>query len=85
MDAVIEYIVRLWPLAVALIGVVAWLVKVDGRTMENAKTIVRVEKEGNASIEGLEARIDARRKEDMDVLRGMFAEIKQDIRGIRDK
>lgn len=81
----VEYILRLWPVLVAIIGVVAWLVKVDGRTNDNAKTIARVEKESAASMERLESRIDTRRKEDMDVLRGMFAEIKQDIREIRDK
>ena len=85
MDTAVEYILRLWPVLVALICVVAWLVRVDGRTMDNAKTIARVEKDNALSMERLEGRIDARRKEDMDVLRGMFAEIKQDIREIRDK
>lgn len=85
MDAAIDYITRLWPMMVAFVGVVAWLVKVDGRTIDNAKTIARVEKDNADSLTRLEARIDARRKEDMDVLRAMFSEIKQDIRELRDR
>lgn len=85
MDTAIDYITRLWPMMVAFVGVIAWLVKVDGRTVDNAKTIARVEKENSDNLTRLEARIDARRNEDMDVLRGMFSEIKQDIRDLRDK
>jgi len=85
VDTAIDYITRLWPMMVAFVGVIAWLVKVDGRTVDNAKTIARVEKENSDNLTRLEARIDARRKEDMDVLRGMFSEIKQDIRDLRDK
>jgi len=85
VDTAIDYITRLWPMMVAFVGVIAWLVKVDGRTVDNAKTIARVEKENSDNLTRLEARIDARRNEDMDVLRGMFSEIKQDIRDLRDK
>lgn len=85
MDTAIDYIVKLWPVGVALVGLVAWLVKVDNRTTDNSKTIARVERDWMQRLKELEIRLDERRKEDMGRIEGMFREIKDDLRGIRDR
>lgn len=85
VDTAIDYIVKLWPVGVALVGLVAWLVKVDNRTTDNSKTIARVERDWMQRLKELEIRLDERRKEDMGRIEGMFREIKDDLRGIRDR
>ncbi len=85
LEIAVGYISSLWPVLLAIVGLVSWLVKVNGSTMDNARTIARVERESAASLEKLEIRIEDRRREDMDTLHAMFAEIKQDIRDIRGK
>lgn len=80
LDTAIDYIVMLWPMMVAFVGVIAWLVKVDTRTMDNAKTIARVEKESSDSLERLESRIDKRRMEDMTRLERTLGTMSADIK-----
>lgn len=69
MDAAIEYLVRLWPVAVGFVAVIAWLVRVDGRTSENSKEIARVEK-----------RMGEQRKEDSERTERYLTEIRSDIK-----
>lgn len=85
MDAAIQYLVKLWPVGIAIVGMIAWLVRVDNRTNDNAKMIARVEQNGAQSLEKLEARFDERRREDMAQIREMFGEIKSDVRAIRER
>lgn len=66
MDAAIEYISRLWPVAVGFVAVVAWLVRVDVKTMQTAKDLAKFEKDTSVQLIALETRIDKRRGEDMD-------------------
>ncbi len=80
METALDYVTRLWPVAVGFVGLVAWLVKVDGRTMQNAKNLERVEKEGAEEITRLEGRIDARRKEDMTRIDQSLGVIMADIK-----
>ena len=69
MDYVLDYVVRLWPVAVAFIGLVAWLVRVDGRTSANSNEIARVE-----------SRIGSQRKEDMERIDRALSTIAQDVK-----
>ena len=69
LDYVLEYAVRLWPVAIALIGLVAWLVRVDGRTSANSNEIARVE-----------SRIGTQRKEDMERIDRALSTIAQDVK-----
>jgi len=85
MDATLYFIKEFWPIIGGFVAVVAWLVRVDNRTDQNAKTIARVEANGVASLEKLETRFDERRREDMSQMREMFGEIKADLRALRDR
>lgn len=69
VESVLEYAVRLWPVAVAFIGLVAWLVRVDGRTSANSNEIARVE-----------SRIGTQRKEDMERIDRALSTIAQDVK-----
>lgn len=69
METAIDYLVRLWPVALGFVGLIAWLVKVDGRTSENAKEIARVEK-----------RMGDQRKEDTERTERYLTEIRSDIK-----
>lgn len=69
LDYVLDYVVRLWPVAVAFIGLVAWLVRVDGRTSANSNEIARVE-----------SRIGNQRKEDMERIDRALSTIAQDVK-----
>jgi len=80
MEIALDYLIRLWPVAVAFVGLIAWLVKVDGRTMQNAKNLERVEKEGVEEMARLESRIDRRRTEDMARIDQSLSTIMTDIK-----
>lgn len=69
MDGVVEYVSRLWPVAIGFIGLVAWLVRVDSRTNANSNEIARVE-----------SRIGNQRKEDMERIDKSLATIAQDVK-----
>lgn len=69
MEAALDYLIKLWPVAVGFVGIVAWLVRVDGRTNANSNEIARVER-----------RIGEQRKEDMSRLDQSLATISQDIK-----
>ncbi len=72
METALDYVTRLWPVAVAFVGIVAWLVKVDGRTVQNANNLAK-----------LETRLDAQRKEDMDRISRAVEAMTQEIRTVQ--
>jgi len=80
MDSALDYITRLWPAAVGFVGVVAWLVRVDSRTMNQANELARVEREGAEELARLEKRIDDRRREDMGRIESQLSTVSQDIK-----
>lgn len=80
METALDYVSRLWPIGVGFAGVIAWLVKVDGRTMQNAKNLEAVERNASAEMTRLESRIDVRRKEDMDRISEDMRVIMTDIK-----
>jgi len=80
METALDYVTRLWPVGLGFVGLVAWLVRVDGRTMQTAKNLERMEKENSDEMLRLENRIDARRKEDMTRISEDMREIKADIK-----
>lgn len=80
MDVVFDYVFRLWPVALGIIGLIAWAVKAENRITQNAQALQRVEKENTDQITRLETRIDIRRKEDMDRLEKTLAVMMTDIK-----
>lgn len=80
MDTALDYISRLWPVGAGFAAVIAWLVKVDGRTMQNAKNLEAVERKSAEEMARLENRIDVRRKEDMDRISEDMRVIMTDIK-----
>lgn len=80
MEIVVEYVTRLWPIGIGFVGLVAWLVRVDSRTMQNAANLARVEKESSDEMVRLEKRIDDRRKEDMSRIDQSLGVIMADIK-----
>ena len=69
LDYVLEYAQRLWPVVIGMIGLVAWLVRVDSRTSANSNEIARVE-----------SRIGTQRKEDMERIDRALSTIAQDVK-----
>ncbi len=80
MDTMFDYLIRLWPVVIAIIGLVAWLVRVDAKTMAQANELSRIEREGQEELARLEKRIDDRRKEDMSRIERQLDTMASDIK-----
>jgi hypothetical protein len=69
-----EIIRTFWPLAVAFVATIVWLIRLEGRSVENTKEIKRL---WNQRKEDLEASKQAR-----DETNKMLAEIRDDIKAL---
>ena len=74
MRMIVELLVKFWPIAVALVGFLAWLIRLEASSIENGKEIKRL---WNQRREDLEA--SNRSRED---LNKMLAEIRDDIKSL---
>jgi len=74
--AVAEFIRQFWIVLAGCVGVVTWLVRVDGRTTSNATDIKDVYDE----MSRMDARIGAQRKEDMERIGKSLSTIETDIK-----
>jgi len=72
-----------WHVIVGLVAFIAWGARVEAGQKNQAKEMGRIEQNTADALERLETRIDNRRSEDMATIRGMFSEIKSDLRDIR--
>lgn len=72
-----------WHVIVGLVMLIAWGARVEASQKNQQNETRRIEKNTSDALERLETRIDKRRTEDMDVIRGMFAEIKSELRDMR--
>ena len=72
-DALLKY----WPIAVAFVGFVAWLVRLEARSIDNTQEIKRLQAQRR---EDLEAHRAARAETNL-----MLAEIRDDIKAILGK
>jgi len=70
----VEILKTLWPIAVAFIAFLAWLIRLESRSIENGKEIKRL---WNQRKEDLEASRQAR-----DDTNKMLAEIRDDIKDL---
>lgn len=69
-----ELIRTFWPLAVAFVATIVWLIRLEGRSVENSKEIKRL---WNQRKEDLEASKQAR-----DETNKMLGEIRDDIKSL---
>ncbi len=69
-----EMIRTFWPLAAAFVAAIIWLIRLEGRSVENAKEIKRL---WNQRKEDLEASKQAR-----DETNKMLGEIRDDIKAL---
>jgi hypothetical protein len=76
VEAVADFIRQFWVVMAGFVGVVTWLVRVDGRTANNTSDI----KEAFDEMGKIEARIESRRKEDNDRLARSLSTIEADIK-----
>jgi len=76
VDAVLEFIRAFWLPLGGFAGIVAWLVRVDGRTTSNDAAIKDVYDE----MSRMDARIGAQRKEDMERIGKSLSTIETDIK-----
>jgi len=72
-----EYLKSLWPVFVAFVGFLVWLIRLEARSIENEKEITRLWKQRK---EDLDAAKEAR--EDTN---NMLAEIRDDIKALISK
>lgn len=69
-----EIVRTFWPLAVAFVATIVWLIRLEGRSVENTKEIKRL---WNQRKEDLEASKQAR-----DETNKMLGEIRDDIKSL---
>jgi large-conductance mechanosensitive channel len=70
----VELILQFWPVVVGFIALVAWLVRLEARAMDNTKEIKRLWNQRKEDIQASkEAREDTNR---------MLAEIRDDIKAL---
>lgn len=72
-----ETVLKYWPIAVAFVGFVAWLVRLEARSIDNTQEIKRLQAQRR---EDLEAHRAARAETN-----AMLAEIRDDIKAILGK
>lgn len=72
-----EAVLKYWPIAVAFVGFVAWLVRLEARSIDNTQEIKRLQAQRR---EDLEAHRAARAETN-----AMLAEIRDDIKAILGK
>ena len=72
-DAILKY----WPIAVAFVGFVAWLVRLEARSIDNTQEIRRLQAQRREDLESHRA---ARAETNL-----MLAEIRDDIKAILGK
>lgn len=72
-----EAVIKYWPIAVAFVGFVAWLVRLEARSIGNTQEIKRLQAQRR---EDLEAHRAARAETN-----AMLAEIRDDIKAILGK
>jgi hypothetical protein len=77
MRGVMEGIFAYWPVAVSLVAIVVWLVRLEAGSAENTKEIKRL---WNQRREDLEASRQSREDTNM-----MLAEIRDDIKSLISK
>jgi hypothetical protein len=77
MRGVLEGIFAYWPVAVSLVAIVVWLVRLEAGSAENTKEIKRL---WNQRREDLEASRQSREDTNM-----MLAEIRDDIKSLISK
>lgn len=63
-----------WPLLSAIVGLVVWLVRLEGKTSNNEKTIERIEKQADA-LEIMHQQLDSKLVQQLAAVREALARI----------